>query len=64
MGLDGMDVIFEKATSHKLDAITLFQALSCFKNSKPGWDRHHLQTGNFSKLDVISFSKQFQVLNS
>ena len=61
MGLDGMGRIFKQAASHKLDAIILFRAISCFKNLNHwfGWDGGDLQTGNFFELDVITFSKQF-----
>ena len=43
-------MIFKLATSHKLDAITLFQAISGFTNPsrESGWDGRDLQTGKFS----------------
>ena len=50
IGLDGMDMIFKLVASHKLKAITLFQAISGFNNPshESKWNRCDLQTGNFS----------------
>ena len=45
--LNGMDKILKLATFQKLDAITLFQTISGFKNPSngSGRDRPDLQTG-------------------
>ena len=59
MSLDGMDVILNLATSRNL----VFQGISEFKNPSHDseWNGRDLQTDNFSKLNIITFSKQFQV---
>ena len=60
MGLDRTDVIFKLAKPQKLDAITLFQAISGFKNSshRSRWDRHDLnwQLQMSLMMSVISTS--------
>ena len=65
MGLDRMVVIFKLVACRKLDAITLFQAVSGFKKPNHGsrWDGSNFQTGNFCH-DIINFSKQFHILRT